>query len=82
MSRNLIEFGPEWRYTPRRMAALVNDAETMRMVACDAPGILGFAIMQFGDERANLTLLCVKPAQRRRGIGRRHPQRQRSVDPW
>ena len=70
MSRDLIESGLEWRYTPRRMAALIDDAESSALVAGDASGIQGFAIMQFGDERAHLSLLCVRPGQRRLGIAR------------
>ena len=71
MSRDLIEVGLGWRYTPPRMAALIGDPETVALVASDASGIQGFAIMQFGDDQAHLTLLCVQPTQQRRGIGRR-----------
>ena len=71
MSRVLIEAGLDWRYTPRRIAALIGDPDTVALVACDSARILGFAIMQFGDEQAHLTLLCVQPARQRRGIGRR-----------
>jgi len=69
MSRELIEAGLDWRYTPRRIAALIGDPDTVALVACDAARIHGFAIMQFGDEQAHLVLLCVQPAQQRRGIG-------------
>jgi len=71
MSRVLIEAGLGWRYTPRRIAALIGDRETVALVAHDASRIQGFAVMQFGDERAHLMLLCVQPRQRRLGIGRR-----------
>ena len=71
MSRQLIEAGLGWRYTPQRMAALIGDRETVVLVAHDAARLQGFAVMQFGDVRAHLVLLCVQPAQRRRGIGRR-----------
>lgn len=70
MSRDLIETGLGWRYTPTRMAALIGDAETSAVVACDGPRLHGFAVMHFGDEKAHLLLLCVQPAQQRRGIGR------------
>src|SRR5205814_582222 len=48
-------------------------------VACEggksaAPGrgtLTGFAIMEFGDERAHLVLLAVRPSHRRLGIGKR-----------
>ena len=74
MSRTLIESGLGWRYTARRMAALISDAETVVLVAHDASRLQGFAVMQFGDEQAHLVLLCVQPMQRRRGIGRRLSQ--------
>jgi len=70
MSRELIEAGLAWRYTPRRIAALIADPDTVALVACDPARIQGFAVMQFGDELAHLILLCVQPAQQRRGIGR------------
>ena len=69
MSRQLIETGLGWRYTPQRMAALIRHADTIALVAHDADAPNGLAVMQFGDERAHLVLLCVQPALRRRGIG-------------
>ncbi len=71
MSRELIETGLGWRYTPPRMAALIADPETVTLVAGNAAGIQGFAVMQFSDEHAHLALLCVATAQQRRGIARR-----------
>lgn len=74
MSRTLIEAGLSWRYTPRRMAALMADADTVALVAHDGARLQGFAVMHFGDEHAHLVLLCVQPAQRRRGTGGRLAQ--------
>ena len=71
MSRDLIEAGLEWRYSPARIARLIERPDTIALVACDASGLQGFAIMEFGDESAHLVLLCVRPTQRRLGIGRR-----------
>ena len=71
MSRDLIEAGLSWRYSPRRVAGLIAEAETAALVACDAAQLLGMCVMQFGDERAHLSLLCVQPAQQRRGLARR-----------
>ena len=71
MSRELIEAGLGWRYTPLRMAALISDPETVALVAWEGLRIQGFAVMQFGDVHAHLVLLCVQPRQQRRGIGRR-----------
>jgi [ribosomal protein S18]-alanine N-acetyltransferase len=70
MSRELIEAGLEWRYTPTRMAALIGDPETVALIAHDGGRIQGLAVMKFGDERAHLVLLCVRALQRQRGIGR------------
>lgn len=71
MSRDLIETGLSWRYSATRIARLIADRETIGLVACDAAGVQGYAVMQFGDRAAHLVLLCVRPAYRRRGIGRR-----------
>jgi ribosomal protein S18 acetylase RimI-like enzyme len=71
MSRDFIEAGLGWRYTPQRIAALIDDRETVALAACDAAGLHGYAVMQFGDERAHLVLMCVAPAWRRQGVGRR-----------
>jgi ribosomal-protein-alanine N-acetyltransferase len=70
MSRDLIDAGLGWRYSPTRIAALSRDPETVALVACDGDALHGFAIMQFGDERAHLTLLCVRPSRQRLGLGR------------
>ena len=71
MSRDLIETGLPWRYHTVHMLRLMGDDETIALVADDAAGVQGFAVMQFGDERAHLVLLCVRPALQRRGVGRR-----------
>lgn len=72
MSRDFIEAGLSWRYSADRLARLMADAETVALVACDTlDRVQGFAVMQFGDTRAHLVLLCVRPLHRRRGIARR-----------
>lgn len=74
LSRDLIEAGLAWRYVPARIAALIADPDCVALVACDGQRhdrVLGFAVMQFGDEHAHLVLLCVRPERQRRGIGRR-----------
>ncbi len=70
MSRDLVEAGLGWRYTPTRVAALIADAETTALVACAGSRVRGLAVMAFGDDEAHLSLLCVQPAQQRSGIGR------------
>jgi len=71
MSRDLIEAGLGWTYRGSRVAQLIRDPETVALVTRDGPRIVGFAIMSFGDERAHLVLLAVRPSHRRRGIARR-----------
>jgi len=71
MSRDLVESGLGWKYDAARVLKAVRNRETLAPVACDRGRIAGFAVMEFGDERAHLVLLAVRPAQRRLGIGRR-----------
>jgi [ribosomal protein S18]-alanine N-acetyltransferase len=71
MSRELIEAGLGWRYTPPRMGALVRDPDTVVLAACHDGRLHGFAAMHFGEEQAHLLLLCVQPALQRQRIGRR-----------
>ncbi|HJW11084.1 MAG TPA: GNAT family N-acetyltransferase, partial [Albitalea sp.] len=46
------------------------DASTNVAVARRDGALLGFAIMQYGDEDAHLLLLAVRAAQRRQGVGK------------
>ena len=79
MSRDFIESGLGWRYDPtsiqramrRRETSVLVATERQTYVARERPALSGFAIMDFGDERAHLVLLAVRPAHRRLGIGRR-----------
>ena len=82
MSRDFVEAGLGWKYDAARMMRAIRDRETLAVVACEgakssasagaARGALtGFAIMEFGDERAHLVLLAVRPSHRRLGIGQR-----------
>ena len=78
MSRDFIEAGLGWKYDAARVMRAIRDRETLAAVACDAKSspasrasVNGFAIMEFGDERAHLVLLAVRPSHRRAGIGQR-----------
>ena len=78
MSRDHIESGLGWRYDPPRILRALRHKDTVVLaaterntyVARERPALAGFAIMEFGDERAHLVLLAVQPVRRRRGIGR------------
>jgi ribosomal-protein-alanine N-acetyltransferase len=71
ISRDLIEDGLGWRYRAQAVHRLIADPETVTLVARAGASIAGFGIMKFGDERAHLVLLAVRPEFRRRGIARR-----------
>jgi len=85
MSRDFIESGLGWKYDAARVLRAMRDKETLAVVACEggkgqgkgaaagsvAASVAGFAIMEFGDERAHLVLLAVRPSHRRLGIGQR-----------
>jgi ribosomal-protein-alanine N-acetyltransferase len=69
LSREAIEYGLAWSWTPRRVMASLRDAATNGIVARDAGGLHGFALMSYGDDEAHLLLLAVNAARRRSGIG-------------
>jgi len=71
MSRDLIETGLGWHYRPERVGRLLDDPETVTLIACAGAETAGFAIMTLGDERAHLVLLAVNRRHQRRGIARR-----------
>jgi ribosomal-protein-alanine N-acetyltransferase len=85
MSRDLIEQGLSWSWTPARVLHFITGRDSSVVVARnqrrgdprygDNPagarrGIEAFAIMHFGDELAHLNLLAVAPEHRRQGLGR------------
>lgn len=69
LSRDLIEYGLDWRWTPGRVAASIRAANVNVLVASMHEEIAGFAIMRYGDYDAHLDLLAVSPCYRRSGIG-------------
>ena len=75
MSRCLIEVGLRgWTWHPTRIARALRARETCVLLA-EVPAdtvrdrVAGFAIAEFGDTKAHLSLFAVKPAHQRRGIG-------------
>lgn len=72
LSRTAIEAGlPAWTWTPSRVARSIRQAETATVVACRGERLVGFAIMEFGEETGHLNLLAVNQDCRRSGLGRR-----------
>lgn len=74
MSRDHIESGLGWKYDAPRITRAIQHRDMVVLAATEPEGrrdaLRGFAAMEFGEERAHLTLIAVQPAHRRRGIGR------------
>jgi ribosomal protein S18 acetylase RimI-like enzyme len=70
MSRDLIEQGLTWSWTPARVQHFIGGADSSVVVARRDFRIAAFAIMHFGEEVAHLNLLAVAAAHRRQGLGR------------
>jgi [ribosomal protein S18]-alanine N-acetyltransferase len=70
MSRELIETGLGWSWTPARVARSIAHAETVVLTARYRKTLAGFVIMIFGLETAHLCLLAVSETHQRQGIGR------------
>lgn len=67
MSRDCIEYGLGWSWTPGRVLMALGDRATNVAIIRERGRLLGFGIMHYGLERAHLSLLGVDPGHRRRG---------------
>ncbi len=70
MSRHLIEHGLPWSWTEQRVVRCVRNRDCVVLAARDRRRLAGFAIMDFYDVHAHLSLLAVQPGYRRQGVGR------------
>lgn len=71
MSRYLIEVGLRgWTWPPERVGKAIRARDTNVLVADVKHHLVGFAIMDFGETAAHLSLLAVKPTHQRCGIGK------------
>jgi ribosomal protein S18 acetylase RimI-like enzyme len=70
MSRQLIENGLPWSWNESRIGYCVKNRECVVLAARDRRRLIGFAIMEFFDEHAHLSLLAVQPGFQKQGIGR------------
>lgn len=70
LSRDLIESGLGWSWTPKRILGSLKAPDTCSIVADGDEPVAGFAIMEFLDEHAHLSLLAVDRHEQRQGIGR------------
>ncbi len=69
LSRDAIETGLSWRWTERRVQRSIADPATNVAVLRHGGELLGFAIMQYGDDEAHISLFAVRASQRRNGLG-------------
>ena len=68
LSREEIEQGLRWSWTPERVRRAINNRNTNVVVARENANVIGFALMRYEDERAHLLLFGVAPSRRRQGI--------------
>jgi len=69
MSRSLIETGLGWSWTRQRVGHAICNPETLVLTAVYDRDIVGFGIMDFGDETAHLSLFAVRESFQRQGLG-------------
>ena len=69
LSRDAIEHGLRWRYTPARILAAIRSRTTNVAVVHAHGGLHAFSIMEYGEATAHLILLGVQSTQRRHGLG-------------
>jgi len=72
MSRDLIETGLGWSWTPARVVHSIDSKNTDVILAYDKQTLrlAGFAIMEFHRQYAHLNLLAVRPKVQGCGIGK------------
>lgn len=70
LSRDFIEYGLGWSYTPNRILRAIRSRTTNVAVVSEHNQLLAAGIMEYGETTAHLVLLGVQPGQRRRGLGR------------
>jgi ribosomal protein S18 acetylase RimI-like enzyme len=71
LSRNLIEAGLGWSWTPARVSRAIDTPDANVLVAITRTNVVGFGIMRYHRFSAHLDLLAVTSAHQRCGLGRR-----------
>jgi len=71
MSRQRIEDGLPWRWTPERVARNLARAHTNAIVGRIDGELAGFALMAYGEQEAHLLLMAVSAPRARQGVGSR-----------
>ena len=71
MSRDLIETGLGWSWTPSRIVTEINASNSNVIVTVKGQEVIGFAVMKYLDVEGRLNLFAVHPNYRRKGVGTR-----------
>jgi len=71
MSRDIIESGLGWSWTPSRVAKEIGSKNANVIVSVEGNEVVGFAIIKYFNREARLNLFGVHPKYRRKGIGTR-----------
>lgn len=69
LSRDLIEYGLEWRWRAARVARAIDDPDTNVAVLRQKDALVAFGIMEYLDDDAYLVLLAVAKSSQRQGAG-------------
>ncbi|MEW8028152.1 MAG: GNAT family N-acetyltransferase [Candidatus Thiodiazotropha sp.] len=69
LSKQDIEHGLGWKYTPKKISELIRNRTKNVVVARSGASLAGFGIMTYYEYQANLDLLAVKRNFRRMKIG-------------
>lgn len=69
LSREAIEHGLPWRWTPPRVMRAIGHPESNVAVVRERGAVVAFGIMLYAGETAHLQLLAVHSARRRSGVG-------------
>lgn len=69
MSRDIIEHGLQWNWTPERIGRCILSPDINVVTAKNDSVVVGFGIMYYGYSKAHLNLLGVDPSWRSLGIG-------------
>ncbi len=69
LSRAEIEAGLNWLYTPHKIRRLIKDSSKNVVVVKKDHKLVGFGIMTYHKDQANLDLLAVEEKFRRKKIG-------------
>jgi len=69
LSRDAIEHGLPWRWTPVRVMRAIAHPDSNVAVVRERSALAAFGIMMYAGETAHLQLLAVHASRRRSGVG-------------